>query len=39
MGKVPYVALAAGGLTLGLYYLNRRRAEVQAQEHQEHEED
>lgn len=35
MGKVPYVAMTAGGLTLGLYYLNRRRAEVQAQEHKE----
>ncbi len=32
MGKVPLVALGVGGLTLGLYTLNRRRAEVAAAE-------
>jgi len=41
MGKVPLVALGVGGLTLGLYALNRRRAEVAAAEaearHQEKE--
>ena len=35
MAKVPFVALAMGGLTLGLYSLNKRRAEVAAQESQE----
>lgn len=30
MANVPYVAIAVGGLTLGLYYLNQRRAAVQA---------
>jgi formate dehydrogenase iron-sulfur subunit len=34
MAKVPYVALAVGGLTLGLYSLNKRRAEVAARESQ-----
>jgi formate dehydrogenase iron-sulfur subunit len=32
MGKVPLVALGVGSLTLGLYALNRRRAEVAAAE-------
>ncbi len=35
MAKVPFVALAMGGLTLGLYTLNKRRAEVAAQQSQE----
>ena len=35
MARVPFVALAVGGLTLGLYSLNKRRAEVAAHETQE----
>ena len=35
MAKVPFVALAMGSLTLGLYTLNKRRAEVAAHESQE----
>jgi hypothetical protein len=35
MAKVPFVALAMGSLTLGLYTLNKRRAAVAAQEAQE----
>jgi formate dehydrogenase iron-sulfur subunit len=35
MAKVPWVALTVGGLSLGLYYFNRRRAEVQAQQKKE----
>jgi hypothetical protein len=35
MARVPFVALAMGGLTLGLYTLNKRRAEVAAREAQE----
>jgi hypothetical protein len=35
MSKVPFVALAMGGLTLGLYTLNKRRAEVAAHESKE----
>ena len=35
MAKVPFVALAMGGLTLGLYTLNKRRAEVAALKSQE----
>jgi formate dehydrogenase iron-sulfur subunit len=35
MAKVPWVALTVGGLAVGLHYLNKRRAEVQAQEHKE----
>ena len=35
MAKVPFVALAMGGLTLGLYTLNKRRAEVPDQKSQE----
>ncbi len=35
MAKVPWVALSVGGLAVGLHYLNKRRAEVQAQEHKE----
>jgi len=30
MAKVPWVAAAVGGLCTGLYYLNKRRGEVQA---------
>ena len=29
MAKVPFVAVAVGGLCTGLYYLNKRRGEVQ----------
>jgi formate dehydrogenase iron-sulfur subunit len=32
MSKVPWVALAVGGLAVGIHYYNQRRAEVQAQE-------
>ena len=35
MSKVPYVAVAVGGLAVGLHYLNQRRAEVQAEERKE----
>ncbi len=35
MAKIPFVALAMGGLTLGLYGLNKRRAEVAAHKAQE----
>ena len=35
MTKVPWVALAVGGLSVGLYYINKRRAEVSAQERKE----
>jgi formate dehydrogenase iron-sulfur subunit len=35
MAKVPWVALTMGGLCVGLHYLNKRRAEVQAQEKKE----
>ncbi len=35
MSKVPWVALAVGGLAVGLHYLNKRRAEVETQEHKE----
>ncbi len=34
MSKVPWVALGVGGLCVGLYYLNQRRAEIQAREHE-----
>ena len=39
MSKVPCVALAVGGLAVGLHYINQRRAEVQAQQSQEGKED
>ena len=32
MSKVPLVGLAVGGLAVGLYYINQRRAEVAAQD-------
>lgn len=35
MAGVPWVAAAAGGLSIGLYWLNQRRAEVQKQEGKE----
>ena len=35
MSKVPWVALTVGGLSVGLYYINKRRAEVAAQEKKE----
>jgi formate dehydrogenase iron-sulfur subunit len=35
MAGVPWVAAAAGGLSLGLYYLNQRRARVEQQEGKE----
>jgi formate dehydrogenase iron-sulfur subunit len=35
MDKVPWVAVAVGGLCTGLYYLNKRRDEVQAHEKKE----
>jgi formate dehydrogenase iron-sulfur subunit len=35
MDKVPWVAVAVGGLCTGLYYLNKRRDEVQAHERKE----
>ena len=35
MAKVPWVALAVGGLSLGLYHLNQRRAAVKAREEKE----
>ncbi len=31
MSKVPWVALGVGGLAVGLHYLHKRRAEVQAE--------
>ena len=37
MSKVPYVAVAVGGLAVGLHYLNKRRAEVQTGERKEDE--
>ena len=39
MSKVPFVALGVGGLALGLFYINKRRAEVQDQKSQEGKED
>jgi hypothetical protein len=38
MARVPFVALAMGSLTLGLYTLNKRRAEVAAKESQQKQE-
>ncbi|MDI6853933.1 MAG: 4Fe-4S dicluster domain-containing protein [Deltaproteobacteria bacterium] len=35
MSKVPWVALTVGSLAVGLHYLNKRRAQVQSQEHKE----
>lgn len=35
MSKVPWVALGVAGLAVGLYYINKRRAEVQARQSQE----
>ena len=35
MSKVPWVAVAVGGLCIGLYYLNKRRGEVQARQGKE----
>jgi hypothetical protein len=35
MAKVPWVAAAVGGLCTGLYFINKRRGEVQAQERKE----
>jgi formate dehydrogenase iron-sulfur subunit len=35
MSKVPWVALTVGGLSVGLYYINKRRAEVAAREKKE----
>ena len=35
MSKVPWVALAVGGLAVGLHYINQRRAEVQDQQSRE----
>jgi formate dehydrogenase iron-sulfur subunit len=35
MSKVPFVALAVGGLAVGLHYLHHRRGEVKAEERQE----
>lgn len=35
MSGVPWVAATVGGLSVGLYYLNKRRAEVQKQEGKE----
>jgi formate dehydrogenase iron-sulfur subunit len=37
MSKVPFVALAVGGLAVGLHYLNQRRAETHAEERKEDE--
>ena len=39
MSKVPFVALGVGGLAVGLFYLNKRRAEVQDQKFREGKED
>jgi hypothetical protein len=36
---VPFVALGVGGLAVGLFYINKRRAEVQDQKSQEGKED
>jgi len=35
MSKVPYVAVAVGGLAVGLHYLHRRKGQVQAEERKE----
>ncbi len=35
MSKVPYVALAVGGLAVGLHYFHKRRAQIQAEERRE----
>ena len=35
MAKVPWVALTVGGLSVGLYYINKRRGEVAAHERKE----
>lgn len=35
MSKVPFVAVAVGGLAVGLHYLNRRRGEVHSEERKE----
>jgi formate dehydrogenase iron-sulfur subunit len=35
MSKVPWVALGVGGLAVGLYYINKRRAEVQERQSRE----
>jgi formate dehydrogenase iron-sulfur subunit len=35
MAKVPWVAVAVGGLCTGLYYLNKRRDEVQTRQGKE----
>jgi formate dehydrogenase iron-sulfur subunit len=37
MSKVPFVALAVGGLAVGLHYLNKRRDEIRAEEGKEDE--
>ncbi len=37
MSKVPFVAMAVGGLAVGLHYLNKRRAEVHTGERKEDE--
>ena len=39
MSKVPFVALGVGGLAVGLFYINKRRAEVQDQKSREGKED
>jgi hypothetical protein len=39
MSKVPWVALGVGGLAVGLFYINKRRAEVQDQKSREGKED
>ncbi len=35
MSKVPLVAVAVGGLAVGLHYFNQRRAAVEAKEPKE----
>jgi formate dehydrogenase iron-sulfur subunit len=35
MSKVPWIAMAVGGLAVGLHYLNQRRAEVKSQDEKE----
>ena len=35
MSKVPFVAVAVGGLAVGLHYLHKRRAEIKAEERKE----
>jgi formate dehydrogenase iron-sulfur subunit len=35
MSKVPLVAVAVGGLAVGLYYFNQRRAAIEAKEPKE----